>query len=354
MKKVILATALLSLVAVPVSSQLFGEPFLGFNAEGSSLTVPWWTEAYEWDLAKLDMDVALQLTQPNNRGFVRLSLSWRGMENQQGVIDFSTMDKYVVAAKQRGLEIIFTINSIPAWANNSFGCSFWQGGCSNPPASAQYFYDFALAVAQRYASDAWYWELWNEPDLNVFWGGSMSQLKTTILTPGRNAILSVDPNARFISPGFVSSSSKMTQLLNITAGYWDYAGIHVYDKNNQTYNRFRQLVNNKWTNARNACNNNNKFLPFWVTEAGINSATIAGGEQGQADLLYDIILGFYYGDIHAEKWTIHTIRDQPPSNGIANGVIKTTSPANTVPITISLKPSYTSVSGAMLHIFLNP
>jgi len=323
----------LALTAQAVSAQVYGfsiQTMWGVN-------VPWWSEAYRTTLANREVDAVDYVTVSS--GHVRMAVPWKEMELTQGNINFSFLDKYVARARQRGLPMIFNFFSIPTWANNSAGCDFWiTQNCSNPPTSAQYFYDFALAVAQRYP-DVSYWEMWNEPDLKVFWNSSIGNLKTLILTPGRNAIRSVLPGAQFISPPMVSSSTKLTNLLNSTNGWWSFAGIHVYNKSNPTYTALRDQVNGKWTTAKNAVTNSNKNLAFWITEVGVNSSTV--GEQAQSDTLAALINGIDTGAINAARMTIHTVTDN--GDGVnSNGILRTDA---------SHKPSYEGVHDAVQATF---
>lgn len=326
-------------LALALATQVASAQVYGFSIQTTwSVNVPWWTESYRTTLANTEVDAVDYVTV--SHGFVRLAVPWKEMELTQGNIDFSLLDKYVARADQHGLPMVFNFFSIPTWANNSTGCDFWiSQNCSDPPTSAQYFYNFALAVAQRYPEVA-FWELWNEPDLKVFWNGSIGSLKSLILQPGRDAIRSVLPGAQFISPPMVTSSAKLTNLLNSTNGWWAFAGIHVYNKQNPTYTALRNQVNGKWTNAKNAVTNSNKNLAFWITEVGVNSNTV--GEQAQADTLAALIDGIDSGDIHAARLTIHTVRDN--SDGVnENGILRTD---------LSHKPSYDSVRDTIYLIVL--
>ena len=130
-----------------------------------------------------------------NTGSVRIVALWKLMEIAQGAIDFSALDNRVNAAYSAGLRIVITFYGIPNWANGSPpACDFWQGQCSAPPTSSTYFGNFASAVANRYRTKVFYYEIWNEPDENVFWTGTVAQLSSLMVHPAAVPVGSVPPD----------------------------------------------------------------------------------------------------------------------------------------------------------------
>jgi hypothetical protein len=153
-----------------------------------------------------------------HKGMVRLVAFWKNMETTQGTINFSVLDDRVNSAYNAGLTIVLTFYGIPNWANGSpAGCDFWAGQCSAPPTNSTYFGNFASAVANRYKDKISYYEVWNEPDSNVFWTGSMAQLSSLIVHPAAVSIRAAATGATILGPAMYSSKLKLQNVLSAPA-----------------------------------------------------------------------------------------------------------------------------------------
>ena len=207
-------------------------------------------------------------------GWVRLVARWDRMETFPGVIDFQYLDDRVNAAFAEQRAILLTFYGIPSWANGSpWGCGLFnpsQGKiCSTPPASSNYFRDFASRVAARYAAKIDYYEIWNEPDFPVFFNGSMWEFHTKIAQPGASAIRAADPGATILGPGILSSSTKLTNFLSSACSYIDIVTVHAYEGSAAG---MKNSLSNKWPTAISAAGCTNRpSWPVWVTEFGIDS-----------------------------------------------------------------------------------
>lgn len=122
---------------------------------------------------------------------LRNDLRWEAVEQRPGQYDFeSTLyDDFVTAASAAGLEILFILD----YGNRLYG----------PPQAVvddtgrEAFAAFARAAASRYRGRGVAWEIWNEPNLPMFWGGS--GIRPDVREYGRlvaatvTAIRAVDP-----------------------------------------------------------------------------------------------------------------------------------------------------------------
>lgn len=105
----------------------------------------------------------------------------------------STWDKYdeiVDLAEENGLNIIARVDRTPAWARPEASTP------TEPPTDLDDFGDFIAAIVQRYRGRVRHFQIWNEPNLAVEWGGKYPNaaryvrlLKTAFL-----AATGVDPD----------------------------------------------------------------------------------------------------------------------------------------------------------------
>ena len=265
-------------------------------------------------------------------GMVRLVAFWKGMEQTQGVIDFTYLDARVNAARAANLEVLLTFYGIPNWANGSSpSCDFWQGQCSAIPTNSNFFANFASAVAAHYASQVNYYEIWNEPDFGsppVFWNGSMSDLHTYIAQPGAAAIRAADPGATIVGPAILSSKTKLQSFLSLACSYIDVVTVHSYEGSEAA---MKTSLANKWTSAMNTVG---CVKPLWVTEFGINSTTV--GEPTQANEYGQAAFDLLNGTLGAARVFYYRLEDHGAPSTLHYGL---TGPAPTY----VAKPSYSSV-----------
>jgi hypothetical protein len=106
---------------------------------------------------------------------VRLFVSWRTVApNRPADAELPTdpayrwdpVDTAVDAAHARGLRVVIAFSSAPPWAEGPGRSRAAEPGSWKPAVSA--VGDFAAAVARRYAGQAQYVQLWNEPNLDTY------------------------------------------------------------------------------------------------------------------------------------------------------------------------------------------
>src|SRR5439155_13538764 len=105
----------------------------------------------------------LDMLQQDGLGVIRFDVAWRGIEPSRGRYQYlSKLDQIVNGAVQRGLKPVVSIEETPGWANG--GQSAWV-----PPDDPDDYAAFAGMLAARYAGRVTAWEIWNEPDTQLFW-----------------------------------------------------------------------------------------------------------------------------------------------------------------------------------------
>lgn len=157
----------------------------------------------------------------SSNGYVQ----WPGIEPSKGTFNWVALDNVMAQYQTKGVDVIFTLGGYtPGWANGSAGCGVG-------PLSNQDFYDFVTAVVTRYKGKIKYYELWNEPNLSVYWTGTVAQLET-IGAAVYPLIKAIDPAALVLSPVNIGNTGIpwMNTYLSISGAgaTFDIYSFHAY------------------------------------------------------------------------------------------------------------------------------
>jgi len=95
--------------------------------------------------------------------FVRMDLSWSGIEKNKGLYDFekSGYDALTKGCTKRGIRILYILD----YSNKLYE----PDRSVRTEDGRKAFASFAEAAAKRYAGKGVLWEIWNEPNLKHFW-----------------------------------------------------------------------------------------------------------------------------------------------------------------------------------------
>lgn len=133
--------------------------------------------------------------------FVRADLTWALVEHKKGQYDFTRYDQLVDSFAARGGRVLFILD----YRNRHYG----QGKAIATDEQREGFADFAAAAATRYRGRGIVWEIWNEPNMEKFWGDEpnagdyMALVKVTC-----KAIREADRDAIIIAPATISLDRK--------------------------------------------------------------------------------------------------------------------------------------------------
>jgi hypothetical protein len=133
--------------------------------------------------------------------FIRADLTWAQVEREKGRYNFSQYDQLVDAGQTQGFRILFILD----YGNRLYG----QGRAITTDAQRTAFADYAAAAAARYKGKGVVWEIWNEPNIEQFWGMEpsvddyMALVRITC-----KAIREADRNALIIAPGIIAFDTK--------------------------------------------------------------------------------------------------------------------------------------------------
>jgi polysaccharide biosynthesis protein PslG len=140
---------------------------------------------------------------------VRIDANWASVQpNGPGSYSWAALDQAVASVHQVGLTADLIIDGCPRWAavSSAAGDQFAQ------PASTAQFATWAGAVAARYGSEgAEYFEIWNEPNLAVFWAPEPNPAAyTSDLKAAYKAVKAGDPSAVVLSGGLAPADNDGT------------------------------------------------------------------------------------------------------------------------------------------------
>lgn len=143
------------------------------------------------DAALADV-VALHMT------WIRIDLSWAALQpSSPDRFAWSATDGIVASARRHGLHVLGLLTYTPPWARAP-GC----GSFVCPPRSPAAFSRFAAAVVHRYASQGvTSYQLWNEPNLTVFWRDPDPRAYGTMLRAAVSAMRAAQRGLRILFGG---------------------------------------------------------------------------------------------------------------------------------------------------------
>jgi hypothetical protein len=111
--------------------------------------------------------------------FIKQELVWNDVERPQkgsfednataGKSSWMKYDRIVDLAEQRGIEVIFRIDTTPDWARPG------SAKHETPPDRFEDYGDFVAAVVARYRGRVHYYQIWNEPNWAFEWGDRVAQ-----------------------------------------------------------------------------------------------------------------------------------------------------------------------------------
>ncbi|NJN65526.1 MAG: hypothetical protein HC884_01850 [Chloroflexaceae bacterium] len=144
---------------------------------------------------------------------------------------WDTNDVAVEQLRSRSINIIGILTGpSPTWATQATSLPRQQNFYHPDP---QLYAAFVRAVVSRYKDRVHYWEIWNEPDNELYWRPepNISQY-TDLLKVGYQAVKETDPNAKVLVAGMVSPEPAAEWLEAIAnQGGWnsfDIISLHPY------------------------------------------------------------------------------------------------------------------------------
>lgn len=215
--------------------------------------------------------------------WLRIDFDWSKIEATRGDHHWHRTDRVVDAARARGLKVLGLITEAPAWARPSGTDS------KSPPSDPRHYAAFAAAAVERYHQrGVEAWELWNEPNLGMFWGPHPDPVAYVDLArPAVAAMRDVDPDVVILSGGLAPAADRADRTsvapLTFTARLLDEGGdlfdgiaMHPFsyparpiDPDSAAWNPFHNLP----TLRQLLVDSGHGHLEIWLTEYGAPTGT---------------------------------------------------------------------------------
>lgn len=223
---------------------------------------------------------------------VRIDVHWDWLEwtgpgvDQWDPDQLARLDAFVDAAQQRHVHVLAVVMDTPCWASSdpSKVCdpAYTRYNWREPPTNSADYAAFLRRLVHRYRGRIQAWEIWNEPNLPLFWTHPDPVAYTRLVQAAYPAIKSSDPTALVLAgalapieaggPG-ISTADFLDAMYRAGArGSFDALSIHPYtglrpptaDDPNAPAHSFVQTVPALHQEMLRAGDDH----PIWITEAG--------------------------------------------------------------------------------------
>ncbi|MBJ7328706.1 MAG: beta-galactosidase [Solirubrobacteraceae bacterium] len=212
---------------------------------------------------------------------LRQNFSWKDIEPARGVFDFSMTDRFVLTAAKEGIEVMPLLFGEPAWATSRPPGNFSRP--TFPPRRMADFGVFAAAIAMRYGKNGSLWlehpgvkprpvrayQVWNEPNLPIYWGGRPSPKRyAALLRATHRALHAVDPKAMVVTAGLPKSKQGMKLTTYVKRLYAAGARKAIDVLGVNPYAPSLKGIEKQLREARGALPKKARKTPLWITEIG--------------------------------------------------------------------------------------
>ncbi len=206
--------------------------------------------------------------------WVRMDLLWAQIETEPGCYNFAAYDGLLADLEARGMRALLILD---------YGNALYTGAANMPPvtsAAIQAFGDFAEAAARHFVGRGVRYEIWNEPNNDIFWPPAPDAEQFAALAADTAERVHAGDPAAEVTVGGLSGMDKMFLFKYLLAGgaaEADAIGCHPYRESGpetaiDDVIFWRALVA--------------QMLPYdppsWVTEWGYSSAWFGAGHSAGA------------------------------------------------------------------------
>ena len=156
--------------------------------------------------------------------WVRLFAQWSVFEPADNRFNEAYVKQFVDTAnqlKREGRKVLAVAFTAPAWASGSEDHRV-------PPRNPADFSAFVAEMIARTGGNIDAWEIWNEPDENIFWADPSPAAYTKLLTGAAPGIRAADPNAIIVTGGTVGNNHDFVRGIYANGGKdsFDAVGVH--------------------------------------------------------------------------------------------------------------------------------
>lgn len=174
------------------------------------------------DMATLKKSVSLM--KEAGIGWVRMDFLWQDIEPKEGQFNFKNYDLIVDLLNSQNIQVLGLLNYSADWASS---CGMWN--C--PPRDNKLFVNYAVKVIARYKGRIRFWEIWNEPDSQIYWSPQDGLKKyCALLKEVYTAAKQVYPECKILNGGFTNGISSINKFYeNGAKDYFDIFNMHIFE-----------------------------------------------------------------------------------------------------------------------------
>lgn len=240
---------------------------------------------------------ALRETARAGASSVHVTVFWAHVQPQPGAFQWGAYDRFFEGVRTLRLDPVVQLAYATQWNTTAPPEERNRARREHyPPADLGAWERYVTAVVTRYRDVVDAWEVWNEPDLKYFWGGTPAEY-ARLLAVASQAIRKADPGARVLMGGLAlagrgSNTGFFRAILadadHPAAASFDVANFHHYGTAAEAKKRF-DFMRGELTRA------GADGRPLWVTETGYSSFRrfqedpAYTGPEGQARWLEDTL-----------------------------------------------------------------
>jgi hypothetical protein len=244
------------------------------------------------------LDQSLGMMREAGIRWVRLNWSWKDMQPEEGAFNFRQFDMVATAAAEHDIQLLPILTAIPAWASTAPAELIAERGSLAPvdryrPRDMDEWINYVRVSVERYDGDGVndapgsprfaYWEVWNEPNLSLFWPPQPDAAEYLgLLRATYEAVREADPTAQVVLGGLSGSgvngegTGYLQQLYGLGgADYFDVVSVHLYMHPTLEVERFQNALAGT---RRVMDENGDEDVPIWLTEVGWSDAPEAWGQ----------------------------------------------------------------------------
>jgi hypothetical protein len=231
---------------------------------------------------------------------IRVPLQWQFVKIRPGEYDWSSIDRFVKAARTRQIEVLFTIHTTFREQKESLKTKRRRGSIQtspiNPPSvDAKEWAYFVETLANRCRGEGVNYEIENEVNSEAFWKGTLEEY-LELLKSGYDVIKKADPQAKVlpsamgcgITRNFQSESERREAWKRhdkwlkaiLSTKKFDVVNIHDYYfpseivANGLSFRSYLEHVQDVMKKSELV------RFPIWITETGyVSSAADASGRM---------------------------------------------------------------------------
>jgi hypothetical protein len=221
--------------------------------------------------------------------WVRMDFKWDETERARGQYDFSAYDRLMAALDESKIQALFILD----YGNPLYD----KGAPPRKPETREAFARWAVAAAKHFSDRGVIWEVYNEPNHDLFWPPrpKVNEYVELALTVGR-AFRAEVPGEKLIGPAVSEMDFAFLEAC-FKAGlleYWSAVSVHPYLRSDPEdvaldYCRLRKMIQQYSPTVRTGSGsgrvNQLKDIPIISGEWGYSSAWRGMSEEKQAAML---------------------------------------------------------------------